>query len=334
MRPSELFQFLNRLVQHEARMSVMIWGPPGIGKSSVVAQVATEHGLGLIDLRLSQLAPTDLRGLPGVRDGQMVWHPPDFLPTGGRGVLFLDEINMAPPAMQGVSQQLILDRAVGAYRLPDDWFIWAAGNQKEDRAAVFDMPAPLANRLIHADVEVHHEDFRAYGLRTGIDPMILGFLGFRPSLLHEFDKQRPAWPSPRTWEMASRLYLANLDIAPAVGEAAAAEFEAYRATVQDVPPIEQILGGKAQAEFPHEPAIRYATITALAARGTEPKQAIHALSWLIDQAPSEWIQLYATDAFGLLRDTKRMEPFRKQVAKSPKIREFLADFVALAREPG
>jgi hypothetical protein len=308
----------------------MIWGAPGIGKSSIVAQVAIEQQLDLIDLRLSQLAPTDLRGLPGVEDGQMVWHPPDFLPRGGRGVLFLDEINMAPPALQGVSQQLILDRAVGSYTLPDGWFVWAAGNRKEDRAAVFDMPAPLANRLVHLDAEVHAEDFRAYGLRQGLDPLILGFLGFRPNLLHKFDSKRPAWPSPRTWEMASELYAAGLDIAPAVGEGAAAEFEAYRATVEDVPPIDDILAGK-DAEFPTEPAIRYATVTALAARGTQPDEAVNALVWLVDNAPAEWVQLYATDAFAMLRASKRMGPFQKRVAKNAKIQEFLADFVAISR---
>jgi MoxR-like ATPase len=67
-------------------------------------------------------------------------------------MLFLDEINMAPPAMQGIAQQLILDRQVGSYRVPEGWFIWAAGNRKSDRAAVFEMPSALANRFIHLDL--------------------------------------------------------------------------------------------------------------------------------------------------------------------------------------
>ena len=103
----------------------MIWGPPGIGKSSIVSESCESNKLSFIDLRLSQLAPTDLRGLPVPRENNCAWLSPEFLPTEGKGVLFLDEINLAPPAMQGVAQQLILDRRVGSYELPDGWFVWA-----------------------------------------------------------------------------------------------------------------------------------------------------------------------------------------------------------------
>ena len=101
----------------------MIWGPPGIGKSSIVAQTAAAHRLRFSDVRLSQLAPTDLRGLPVAVKGISRWYPPEFFPRQGRGVLFLDEINLAPPTMQGMAQQLILDRRVGSYMVPDGWFI-------------------------------------------------------------------------------------------------------------------------------------------------------------------------------------------------------------------
>jgi len=162
LTPSELARYLTALVTAELPLSTMIWGPPGVGKSSVVAQVAAAHGLEFVDVRLSQLAPTDLRGLPVAQEtsgGQGVsrWYPPEFLPTGGRGILFLDEVNMAPPTMQGMAQQLILDRRVGSYELPDGWFVWAAGNRKEDRASVFDMPAPLANRFLHLTVRADFE---------------------------------------------------------------------------------------------------------------------------------------------------------------------------------
>src|SRR5690606_25955626 len=131
MKPSELACYLSTIIDEGIKLSVMIWGAPGIGKSSIVAQVCESGKLDFIDLRLSQLAPTDLRGLPVPRDKQSAWLPPEFLPTEGQGILFLDEINLAPPAMQGVAQQLILDRRVGSYVLPDDWFVWAAGNRKE-----------------------------------------------------------------------------------------------------------------------------------------------------------------------------------------------------------
>ena len=124
MKPSELASFLDTLVRRRVKLSLMIWGPPGIGKSSIVAQTASAHKIGFIDLRLSQLAPTDLRGLPVARNGVSRWYPPEFLPRTGEGVLFLDEINLAPPTMQGMAQQLILDRKVGNYVVPPGWYIW------------------------------------------------------------------------------------------------------------------------------------------------------------------------------------------------------------------
>ena len=113
MTPTELQTWLAGVAQNRLPLSVMIWGPPGIGKSSIVSQAAAGQDMQILDLRLSQLAPTDLRGLPVPEDGISRWYPPEFLPRDGQGVLFLDEINMAPPAMQGVAQQLILDRRVG-----------------------------------------------------------------------------------------------------------------------------------------------------------------------------------------------------------------------------
>ena len=100
---------------------------------------------------------------------------------------------MAPPALQGVAQQLILDRCVGSYHVPDNWFVWAAGNRKEDRAAVFDMPAPLANRFLHLKVESDFDSFKVYALEKQIHEQIIAFLSFRSTLLHKFDPQQPAW---------------------------------------------------------------------------------------------------------------------------------------------
>ncbi|HKY54668.1 MAG TPA: AAA family ATPase, partial [Anaerolineales bacterium] len=105
MTPAELADYLTGLIRHDIKLSTMIWGPPGIGKSSIVAQTAEAHEIGFIDLRLSQLAPTDLRGLPVAENGLSRWYPPEFLPREGKGILFLDELNLAPPAMQGMAQQ-------------------------------------------------------------------------------------------------------------------------------------------------------------------------------------------------------------------------------------
>src|SRR3954470_20893278 len=179
--------------------------------------------------------------LPVADNGVSRWFPPEFLPREGAGVLFLDEINLAPPAMQGIAQQLILDRKVGSYVVPDGWYIWAAGNRKEDRAAVFDMPAPVANRFLHVEVSPDFESFKTYALAAGIHEQILAFLSFRPALLHKLDPQQPAWPSPRSWVIANDLYKTGLDIATVVGAGATSELQSFVALYEQMPDVSRIL---------------------------------------------------------------------------------------------
>jgi hypothetical protein len=300
----------------------MLWGPPGIGKSSIVADVAKRHGLRLLDLRLSQLAPTDLRGLPVAENGVSRWFPPEFLPTDGAGVLFLDEINMAPPAMQGIAQQLILDRRVGSYQVPSGWFIWAAGNRKSDRAAVFEMPSALANRFIHLDLEPDLDSFKAWGLRVGLSEQILAFLAFRPTLLHHIDAQRPAWPSPRSWVMAHQLLSAQLSVDPAVGPGAAGEFEAFCAVYQGLPDLESVLAGDMKAIFPAEASARYATVLGLIVRADSAEKGVHALSWLIKQAGSEWVQFFAVDLFRSLREKGQFGDLARLICTHAELKDF------------
>ncbi len=348
MKPAELAAYLNGLIEERLKLSCMIWGPPGIGKSSIVAQTAAAHRLPVIDLRLSQLAPTDLRGLPVARNGVSRWYPPEFLPRRGKGVLFLDEINLAPPVMQGMAQQLILDRKVGSYTVPDGWFIFAAGNRKEDRASVFDMPAPLANRFLHLDVQPDLESFKAYALARSFPEPIIAFLAFRPALLHRLDAQQPAWPSPRSWEMAARLYAAGLDIAPAVGAAAMHEFEAFVSQLGGVPDLETILEGGGDAlAFPDEPSLGYATVTGLTLRARSAARAHQALRWLAAKADPEWAQLFATDTFTLLRrstndvqrgaagtqGTDAFADLQSLIAGDAELGRYLADVAALETAP-
>jgi len=324
MNPADLTMFLDTLVRNQVKLSTMIWGPPGIGKSSIVAQTAAAHDLACVDLRLSQLAPTDLRGLPVPEDGVSRWYPPEFLPRDGAGILFLDELNMAPPAMQGVAQQLILDRRVGSYAVPERWFIWAAGNRKEDRAAVFDMPAPLANRFLHLEVEPDFDSFKSYALERGFHEQILAFLSFRPTLLHRLDPQQPAWPSPRSWEMASILHQAGLEIAPVVGAPAAAEFHAYVELYRALPDLERILQGAGDGVlFPSEPSARYATVIGLTLRAADADQGYHALAWLANIAAAEWVQLFATDIFRRMRAIGQMGTFAQWVMADEKLQVFL-----------
>lgn len=324
MNPADLTTFLGTLVSNGVKLSTMIWGPPGIGKSSIVAQVAAAHGLECIDLRLSQLAPTDLRGLPVAENGRSHWYPPEFLPSAGAGVLFLDEINMAPPTMQGMAQQLILDRKVGSYQVPDGWFIWAAGNREEDRAAVFDMPAPLANRFLHVDVAPDFENFKSYALARGLHEHVIAFLSFRPALLHRSDVLQPAWPSPRSWEMASQLHAIGLDVAAAVGAAAAVEFNAFAGLYSQLPDLDRILAGAGDdTPFPEEPSVRYATTVGLTARAADAPAAYHALRWLAGVAASEWVQLCAADLFAMMRARGQMRQLKRLIAADSALSEWI-----------
>jgi MoxR-like ATPase len=330
MKPHELATYLDRLVASGIMLSTMVWGPPGIGKSSIVAQTAARHGLEFIDVRLSQLAPTDLRGLPVPEEGVARWYPPEFLPRGGRGILFLDELNMAPPTMQGMAQQLILDRRVGSYVVPAGWFIWAAGNRKEDRAAVFDMPAPLANRFVHLEVEPDFDSFKAYALAAGLHEQILAFLSFRTALLHRVDPHQPAWPSPRSWEMASRLHAAGLEVAPVVGPAAAAEFRAFVSLYGGLVDMEAILRGDgADLAFPSEPSQRYALTVGLCVRARDAAQAHAAFRWLAAQAGPEWVQLYALDLFRQMRARGQMGELAALVQQDAQLQAFMRDYRAL-----
>ena len=188
----------------------MLWGPPGVGKSQIVAQIAARHAVPVIDIRLSQMEPTDLRGIPFRVDERVEWAIP--VDAAGRrrhgpaGVLFLDEITSAPPSVSAAAYQLILDRRLGDYQVPAGWAIFAAGNRQGDRGVTYSMPAPLANRFSHFEVETHLDDWVGWAYANGIDERVIAFLRFRPELLFDFDPAHNpvAFPSPRSWEFAHR----------------------------------------------------------------------------------------------------------------------------------
>ena len=312
-------EYLSKLIDSNIQSSLMIWGPPGIGKSAIVSMVAKEKKIDLIDLRISQLAPTDLRGLPVPEDNKAKWYPPEFLPTSGKGILFLDEINMAPPAIQGIAQQLILDRKVGSYQVPDGWFIWGAGNRKEDFAAVFDMPAPLANRFIHLEATTTLKDFKAYAIKNNFNDQIISFLNFRPSLLHKLNKDSPAWPSPRSWEIANMLLSAKLAIDPAVGDSAAAEFRSFIKIYKTLPDIEPILNGNFKAKFPEDLSAKYALTCALALRSETVQHVENAFMYLDKKGELEWLTQCAYDVSIAWQQKKDFNKLLDMIIENPKL---------------
>ena len=279
MRPSHVEAILSAEVRAAAlgqHTPVMLWGAPGVGKSRIVAALAAAEGVPLHDVRLAQMEPSDLRGIP-FRDGaHVVWSVPALLPDaerhGARGILFLDEISSAAPSVTAAAYQLILDRRLGEYRVPDGWAIFAAGNRHGDRGVTYQMAAPLANRFTHYELEPYLDDWVAWAQRAGIDERLIAFLRFRPDLLFDFDpaRQRAAFPSPRSWEFAHRALakygerpeLLPDALAPCVGQPAALALAAYLEHVGRLPDVAEIAAGRS-FEVPQGVDLQYAVSAAL-----------------------------------------------------------------------
>ena len=264
------------------RVPLHIWGPCGTGKSQIVGQVASDLEYEFLDVRAVQLDPVDLRGLPRISSDQTEWVPPKFLPTSGKGILFLDELTSAPQMTQAGCYQLVLDRRLGEYRLPDEWVVIAAGNPASERGVHFAMPRPLRNRFVHLDLEPDLDDWCKWAVRAQVRPEIIAFLRFKPELLHAADvtSDANAWPTPRSWEMASRVlsgvarrtnarllsgtseFEAQL-LDGTLGQAAASELVAFLRLFRELPSIDEILLNPTAARVPVEPSAQIAIATAL-----------------------------------------------------------------------
>jgi len=261
-----------------AKQPVFLWGPPGVGKSDVVAQIAKELGYKLIDIRAVLLDPVDLRGLPRIENGESVWSTPAFLPKGkGKYLVFLDELNAAPPLVQAACYQLVLDRKIGEYELPKDAVVVAAGNREGDRAVTSRMPSPLANRFVHLDFDVDVDDWIRWGLSNGVRTEVLAFQRFRPALLHQFDPQKneKAFPTPRSVTFLSRLMDASngdidYDLAKGVvGEGYASEFIGFIKIFKSLPDPDMVLMAPSKAVVPTDPATLYAICGAVATKASD-----------------------------------------------------------------
>lgn len=241
---------------YKTSITPFIWGATGIGKSEVARETAQElakelkleyaeggePGEGkftIIDVRLSQMDPSDLRGLPYVsKDGKTGWAFPSWLPTTGQGFLFLDEINLAPPLVQSSGYQLVLDHRLGDYILPKGWAIIAAGNRAEDKAYTFELAGPLCNRFIHLELAVPPiKEWTDWAIDKQVDSRIITFLNFKPQHLYKFDSKlkEKAFPTPRSWarycsplikDVTDNSELLTL-MSAAVGEGVATECVAY-----------------------------------------------------------------------------------------------------------
>ena len=234
-----------------------LWGPPGIGKSDLVSQIGTDTNREVIDVRLALWEPTDIKGIPyfDSNTSTMTWAPPAELPMdpASKAILFLDELNSAPPAVQAAAYQLILNRRVGTYILPDGVDIVAAGNRDGDKGVTFRMPAPLANRFVHLEMKVEFEDWLDWATLNRIHEEVVGYVGFAKQDLYDYDPKSPSksFATPRSWTFVSELIDDALDdatttnlVSGAVGEGLAVKFMAHRQHAADMPNPTDILNGK------------------------------------------------------------------------------------------
>lgn len=265
VRPSEVQPIVLRAIQ--VKRPIFIWGAPGIGKSELVEQICHEMLEGnnhLVDMRLALMEPTDLRGYPfrNPDTNTMEWAPAADLPSEEFAsefdniVLFMDELNSAPPSVQAAAYQLILNRRVGQYKLPDNVVIVAAGNRETDRGVTFRMPAPLANRFRHINMDVNFEDWQKWATVNRIHPDVVGYLTFAKQDLFQFDAKTSsqAFATPRSWTYVSEsLYLDSFNSAPtreqkaevsgSIGEGMAIKFLEHRKIASNLPNPTDVIEG-------------------------------------------------------------------------------------------
>jgi len=307
MKPSQVKKAIKAAIK--AGLPCFIWGSPGVGKSQIVKQVADDMGLELRDVRAVLLDPVDLRGIPKIEGNICTWTIPSFLPREGKGILFLDELNAAPPLIQAACYQLVLDRRLGEYFLPEGWIIIAAGNHDSDRAVTTRMSSALKSRFVQVlEFSVNLDDWVDWALGHAIRAEIIAFMRYRPDLLMAFDPTRneKAYACPRTWEFASRLLNAGMDadiefdmLSGTVGAGAATEFIGFLRICRDLPDVDSILRAPDKADVPQDSAVLYALCGCLS-RKVNANNAKAAIAYA-NRLPAEFSVL-------LVKDIIRMQP--------------------------
>ena len=290
---------------------IFLWGAPGIGKSEIVEQICnTFSNSHLIDIRLSLWEPTDIKGIPyfDSNSGTMVWGAPSELPSEEFAaqfdhiILFLDEMNSAAPSVQAAAYQLILNRRVGTYKLPDNVMIVAAGNREADKGVTYRMPAPLANRFIHLELAVSFDDWFNWAVANNEHTDVVGYLTFAKKDLYDFDPRSSSrsFATPRSWSFVSELLEDELDentttdlVAGAVGEGLAVKFMAHRKVASSMPNPSDILAGKVKELKTREISAMYSLTVSLC---YELKEACDAGDKMFDDKVNNFLR-FAMDNF-------------------------------------
>ena len=279
--------------------SVMLWGPPGVGKSQAVRQLAEkiEKNTGkkavVTDVRLLLFNPIDLRGIPTANADKTlaIWLKPQIFQMDSGddivNILFLDEISAAPQSVQAAAYQITLDRVVGEHKLPDNCIVIAAGNRTTDKSVAFKMPKALANRLLHIEAEGSFQAWKQWAIHSSVHPKVIGFLSFRQNYLMRFDgsSEELAFATPRSWEMVSNILNYVSDdltevyhlVAGLVGMGIAVEFRTWESVYKDLPAIEDIFDGK-MPPIPKGTDAMYALAAAMTAYAKEHKDQLNRIA--------------------------------------------------------
>ena len=286
--------------------SVMLWGPPGVGKSQGVRQIGDVIGketgkrVVITDVRLLLFNPVDLRGIPTSNEDKTlaVWLKPKIFQMDPGddivNILFLDEISAAPQSVQAAAYQITLDRVVGEHALPDNCIVIAAGNRTTDKAVAFKMPSALANRLMHIEVEDNFESWKKWAVNSDIHPIVTGFLTFRQTMLMTFDPSKTdvlAFATPRSWEMVSNILNHVSDdidevcglIAGLVGTGTAMELRTWAQVYKELPSIDDIFAGQC-TEIPKRTDTLYALVSSMVSYAKKHKDDMQLIANSIEYA--------------------------------------------------
>jgi hypothetical protein len=284
--------------------------------------------LPVIQLELTVTPPQELLGLPHVEEGESKYAKPSFWPKTENGLLILEDLPHALPAIQAMGMSLILEGRVGPHVLPEGWKIIGTGNRAQDGAGAYTMPTATASRMVHVTLDPDVNAWRQWAISAGIHEDIVGLLGLRPDLLHKLTRKTPTWPSPRTWEMASKLHAMGFDVAPAVGQGAAAELKSYVDIKSTLPDLQPILNGNGKTiSWPDELSLRWAMIMGLAFHTDGPNAVRHAFVYLNKKAGPEWKNIFLQDVVTRFQSEEKMAKLAQLVATLPEMSEFIDELL-------
>lgn len=383
-----------------AKQPIFLWGPPGIGKSDIIASIADDYRAAgkrahVVDMRLPLYEPTDIKGMPYFPQGdsntamlvsilsrydnnepvqvseiqkllvadtssaKLRWAPSEELPDEQMSkendhiILFLDEMNSAPPSVQAAAYQLVLNRRIGTYILPDNVSIVAAGNRETDKGVTYRMPKPLSNRFGHFEMAVNFEDWMEWAMDNWIDPTIIGYLNFKKENLFTFDPKSPdyAFPTPRSWAFVSKVLnspeaatLTNPQITDIVcglvGQGSGLQYMTHREIASKLPRVDDILAGKVKNMQTKEVSAMYSIITSITyellvladqlgegvTKEMMDRSVNNAIAFFLEQCEDEMIIM----AVRKIMKSKKIRIDRKTVTKYQDFYERFGDLVIAA----